>query len=118
LSEFTSIFCAISIISIHLFDSFEIIDDQYFSNYQVLVSNPFHTRSESSRVRIWVYHVTALRSFCFANCTVPLLIEMIASQYFVNLLFFYEFFDLLWKLQFWLQFMSWFDGISTLWLHS
>jgi hypothetical protein len=71
-------FCAISMISIHIFDSFEIIDDQYFSNYQILVLSTFHVRSESSRVRIWVYHVTALRSSYSANWTVPSSIEMIA----------------------------------------
>jgi hypothetical protein len=26
---------------------------------------------------------------------------------------FYEFFDLFWKLQFWFQFISWFDGIQA-----
>jgi hypothetical protein len=78
LSEFILIFCAISMISIHTIDSFEIIDDQYFSDYQVLVSSTFHARSESSRVRIWVCYVTTLRSFYFVNCTVPSPIEMIA----------------------------------------
>jgi hypothetical protein len=49
--------------SIHIFNYFEIIDDQYFRNYQLLVSSTFHARSESPRVRIWVCHMTALRSF-------------------------------------------------------
>jgi hypothetical protein len=36
LSVFISIFCPVSMISIYIFDSFEIIDGQYFSNHQVL----------------------------------------------------------------------------------
>jgi hypothetical protein len=105
-------FCAISTISIRIFGSFEAIDDQYFSNYQVLVSSTFHARSESSRVRIWVCYVTGLRSFYFANWTVPSSIEMITQQCFANLLFLLWIFDLFWKLQFWFQFISWFNGIS------
>jgi hypothetical protein len=103
---------AISMISIDIFDSFEIIDDQYFSNYQVHVSRTFQLRSESAGVWIWVCHAPVLRSFYVANWTVPSSIEMIAEQCFANLLCLLWIFRLILELQFSFQFISWFDGIS------